>query len=63
MCFYFCEQGDDGGPLIVQTGTNSYKQVGIASFGIKCGGPPQAFTRISSYRQWIDQVRYYYNES
>ncbi|CAL8093669.1 unnamed protein product [Orchesella dallaii] len=55
--------GDDGGPLIVKTGPNSYKQVGISSFGLRCGGPPQVFTRVSSYRQWIDQVRYYYNEN
>jgi secreted trypsin-like serine protease len=55
--------GDDGGPIIVKTGPNSYKQVGISSFGYKCGGPPQVFTRISSYWQWIDQVRFYYNEN
>jgi len=55
--------GDDGGPLIVQSGPNMYKQVGVSSFGIRCSGPPQVFTRISSYRSWIDQVRYYYQEN
>jgi secreted trypsin-like serine protease len=48
--------GDNGGPLIVKTGPNSYKQVGVASFGLACSGPPAVFTRVSSYRAWIQQV-------
>lgn len=50
--------GDNGGPLFVRSGPNHYKQVGIASFGLKCSGPPAVFTRVSKYRAWIDQVRF-----
>jgi len=49
--------GDNGGPLIVKTGANSYEQVGITTFGYQCAGPPQVFTRVSTYRTWIEQVR------
>lgn len=49
--------GDNGGPLFVKTGANSYKQVGIASYGISCAGPPALYTRVSAYRSWIEQVR------
>jgi secreted trypsin-like serine protease len=49
--------GDNGGPLIVKTGSNSYEQVGVASYGISCAGPPPIFTRVSAYRAWIEQVK------
>lgn len=49
--------GDDGGPLVVKIGDNTWQQVGISSFGMQCGGPTPVFTRVSVYRGWIEQVR------
>jgi len=49
--------GDNGGPLFVKTGANTFEQVGIASFGLSCAGPPPVYTRVSAYRGWIEQVR------
>ncbi|XP_065169021.1 brachyurin-like [Atheta coriaria] len=45
--------GDSGGPLVLEGTT----QVGIVSFGIAFGcelGYPAAFTRVSSYVDWIN---------
>ena len=44
-------QGDSGGPL-----TYNGVQVGLTSFGSSLGceaGQPDAFTRISYFRDWI----------
>jgi secreted trypsin-like serine protease len=45
--------GDSGGPMTDESGA----QVGIVSFGSSAGCAkdyPAGFTRVSSYRQWID---------
>ena len=47
----FNSQGDSGGPLIYNG-----IQVGLTSFGAAIGceaGYPDAFTRISYFRDWI----------
>jgi len=46
--------GDSGGPLVSSTG----KQIGLVSFGIALGcevGWPSAYTRITSFVDWIQQ--------
>ncbi|MGH0134141.1 UNVERIFIED_CONTAM: hypothetical protein FKN15_016650 [Acipenser sinensis] len=49
----FCS-GDSGGPLVCGGAS-----VGVVSFsGAKCGDPafPDVYTRIASYREWIEKV-------
>lgn len=49
-------QGDSGGPLVFQEADGRYTEVGIVSFGHVAGcekGYPVAFTRITSYLDWI----------
>lgn len=48
-------QGDSGGPLVYDGGSG-LKLVGITSFGISCAEPPYSavFTRVSSFKSWID---------
>lgn len=45
--------GDSGGPLIFNN-----VQVGLVSFGLNsgCTTGPQAFTRVSEFRDWIDRT-------
>ncbi|XP_074052101.1 mast cell tryptase-like [Macrotis lagotis] len=49
-------QGDSGGPLVCKVG-NSWKQVGVVSWGIGCGMPqkPGIYTRITRYVDWINK--------
>ncbi|XP_017772800.1 PREDICTED: chymotrypsin-1-like [Nicrophorus vespilloides] len=43
--------GDSGGPLV-----SGGKQIGIVSWGRPCGiGYPDVFTRVSSFREWINK--------
>ena len=47
-------QSDEGGPLVVNN-----KQVGIASFYfyIDCAvGVPDVYTRVSYYKNWIEET-------
>ena len=48
-------QGDSGGPLMVSTGSGSYVQVGVVSWGDGCAlaGYYGVYTRVSNYAAWI----------
>ncbi|XP_011170134.2 proclotting enzyme [Solenopsis invicta] len=48
-------QGDSGGPLLHQLANGRWVNIGIVSWGIRCGEPgyPGIYTRVSSYLDWI----------
>jgi len=48
-------QGDSGGPFVVKK-DNAYTLQGVVSFGIGCARPgmPGVYTRVSTYRNWIN---------
>ncbi|OAD52018.1 Proclotting enzyme [Eufriesea mexicana] len=48
-------QGDSGGPLLHQLGNGRWVNIGIVSWGIRCGEAkrPGIYTRVNSYLDWI----------
>nr|XP_060644379.1 chymotrypsin-like protease CTRL-1 [Anolis sagrei ordinatus] len=50
-------QGDSGGPLVCQKGS-AWTLIGIVSWGTtNCNvGTPAVYTRVSKFRNWIEQV-------
>merc|ERR1712243_391290 len=49
--------GDSGGPLEYLYEDGKYRQIGITSFGSGFGceiGMPAAFTRVTSFLEWIE---------
>ena len=58
LIHHFMIQGDSGGPLVCKDAHDRWKQVGVFSFmSIGCNVPmkPPVFTRVQSYRKWIDE--------
>eukprot|EP00727_Mastigamoeba_balamuthi_P004849 m51a1_g14362 Golgi microtubule-associated protein 210 (675) ;mRNA; r:218011-225953 len=51
-------QGDSGGPLLRVDEEGRAVQVGITSWGSGCAssGSPGVWTRVSSFRRWIDET-------
>ncbi|XP_066982698.1 trypsin-like [Macrobrachium rosenbergii] len=51
----FC-QGDSGGPLVVKTCLGTWVQIGIVSYASGCADKnhPGVYTRVPSFRTWID---------
>lgn len=52
---YVRVQGDSGGPLLHQLANGRWVNIGIVSWGIRCGEPgrPGIYTRVNSYLDWI----------
>ncbi|XP_059051682.1 clotting factor B-like [Achroia grisella] len=49
-------QGDSGGPLMLLA-NGRWTQIGVVSFGNKCGEPgyPGVYTRVTHYNNWVHQ--------
>ncbi|XP_060806093.1 proclotting enzyme-like [Amyelois transitella] len=49
-------QGDSGGPLMLLA-NGRWTQIGVVSFGNKCGEPgyPGVYTRVTHYNNWLQQ--------
>ncbi len=45
--------GDSGGPLTVAGYQGQRLLVGLVSWGVVCGGESTAFTRVATYRDWL----------
>jgi len=54
IAFHF--QGDSGGPLVMKSG-ESYKQVGVVSYGTAfcASNSPDVYTRVSMFDSWIKE--------
>jgi chymotrypsin len=49
--------GDSGGPLVITESDGLPTEVGIVSFGVSLGcesGWPAAFTRLTTYLDWLE---------
>lgn len=55
---YFCKSGDSGGPMVIQRNDKRFQLTGVISWGIGCAEPnqPGVYTRISEFRDWINQI-------
>lgn len=53
-------QGDSGGPLflpILEDGRYSYYQIGVVSYGLKCGqNTPSVYARVTNFIDWIQET-------
>ena len=54
-------QGDSGGPMSVARRDGRYMLSGVISWGIGCAekNQPGVYTRISDFREWINQILQY----
>ncbi len=46
--------GDSGGPLTVAGFQGKRQLIGLVSWGIVCGGETVAFTRVATFRSWLE---------
>lgn len=57
MMKFICT-GDSGGPMVIQRNDKRFQLTGVISWGIGCAEPnqPGVYTRISEFRDWINQI-------
>lgn len=55
---FFSILGDSGGPMVIQRDDKRFLLAGVISWGIGCAEPnqPGVYTRISEFRDWINQI-------
>lgn len=59
MCTFDEYLGDSGGPMVLQRESDKRFQLGgVISWGIGCAesNQPGVYTRISEFRDWINQI-------
>ncbi|KAK3878364.1 hypothetical protein Pcinc_016948 [Petrolisthes cinctipes] len=49
------EQGDSGGPMVVQLCDRRWAQIGITSYGVGCAQPdnPGVYAKVPFFLDWI----------